>query len=288
MLVGSDPTLSVELQGALAGLPHANVVVHAAGDLLRAVEVARSRRPQLAIVEMTDEMSRLKSVSEELRAACPEMLLTGAYRTDDFSPATWERAAHGAVFVEGMRVGYRDFLRRPLSAGDVQQLLGRLEASATSSRTKQGVYVAFISNKGGVGKSTLAVNVASRLAERHPEQVLLVDCSMQIGLCAPMLDLRPTTTMLDAVRQRERLDPALIRRLSTPHPSGLDLLAAPPDAVSAAEVDDEQLARILTLARRTYEFVVIDTFPLFDRIVMSVLDVADLAFVVLDNVVPTV
>ncbi|MFV0444249.1 MAG: CpaE family protein [Planctomycetaceae bacterium] len=288
MLVTSDPALEDELRGALQGLSQANVVVHVAADLLRAVDLARSRRPQLAIVEMTGDMARLKSISAELQAACPEMTLTGAYRTDTFSPAVWERAAQGAVFVESLRAGYRDFLRRPISAGDLQQLLGRLHTSSTAQPSRRGVCVAFVSNKGGVGKTTLAVNVATRLAQLHPQQVLLVDCSLQIGHCAPMLDLRPTTTMLDAVRQSERLDPTLFRRLTTPHESGLDLLAAPPDAFSATEIDDDNLSRVLTLARRSYDFVVIDTFPLFDRIVMAVLDVAQLTYVVLENVVPTV
>ena len=76
--------------------------------------------------------------------------------------------------------------------------------------------------------------------------------------------------------------------MTVKHSSGLDLLAAPPDPIYAAEIDDEMIARVLSMARRTYQYVVIDTFPLFDRIVMAVLDFADRAYVVLDNVVPTV
>ena len=123
---------------------------------------------------------------------------------------------------------------------------------------------------------------------RHPERVLLVDASLQMGVCASLLDLTPTTSLSDVVREKDRLDETLIRQLAMPHSSGLHLLAAPADAVEAADIDDEVISRILTLARHTYDFVMVDTFPMLDRAIVAVLDLSDRAYVVLENVVPTV
>jgi len=108
-----------------------------------------------------------------------------------------------------------------------------------------------------------------------------------MGVCATMLDLEPSLTLTDAARERDRLDEMLIRQLATPHSSGVHLLAAPPDAVVAAEVDDDLIARVLTLSRRAYDYVVVDTFPVFDGVAMAVVDSCDQAYVVLENVVPT-
>ena len=108
-----------------------------------------------------------------------------------------------------------------------------------------------------------------------------------MGGCAAMLDLSPTLTLTDAAGERDRLDDLLIRQLATPHCSGLHLLAAPADAVEGAEVDDDLISRVLTLSRRAYDYVVVDTFPIFDSVVMSVVDSSDLAYIVLENVVPT-
>ena len=69
--------------------------------------------------------------------------------------------------------------------------------------------------------------------------MLLIDASVQMGVCASMLDLRPTASISDAVRQQHRLDETLIRQLATPHPSGLHLLAAPDNPMEGAEMDDE-------------------------------------------------
>ena len=109
-----------------------------------------------------------------------------------------------------------------------------------------------------------------------------------MGVCATMLDLKPVTTMTDAYHERDRLDETLLRQLATPHASGLHLLAAPADAVEAAYIDDEVMSRILTLARRTYDYVIVDSFPMLDRVMMAVLDLSDQAYIVLESVVPTV
>ncbi len=79
----------------------------------------------------------------------------------------------------------------------------------------------------------------------------------------------------------------MIRQTASVHSSGLHLLAAPADAVEAMEIDDVLMARIITMARQTYDIVIVDTFPMFDRVVIAALDLSDRVYVVLENVVPT-
>lgn len=138
-----------------------------------------------------------------------------------------------------------------------------------------------------VGKSTLAVNAAA-LARRYPDRVLLIDASLQLGVCALMLDVAPKTTIVDAVREKTRLDETMLRQLAGRHQSGLHVLAAPANAVDASEVDEESVYRVLNLARRAFPFVVVDTFPMLDSTVMAVLDVTDLGFIVMQGTAPSV
>jgi pilus assembly protein CpaE len=103
-----------------------------------------------------------------------------------------------------------------------------------------------------------------------------------------MLDLTPATSVAHAARERNRLDETLLRKLTVRHECGLDLLGAPIDAVEAADIDDEALSRMLTLARRTYDWVIVDTFPYLDGMIMAILDLSDRAYVVVQNTVPNV
>ena len=80
----------------------------------------------------------------------------------------------------------------------------------------------------------------------------------------------------------------MLRRLCLVHPCGLHLLAAPADAVQAAEVDDASFARLLNLGRRVFDYVVVDTFPMVDSLVISTLDISDLVFVLMQGTFPNV
>ncbi|QDU16202.1 CobQ/CobB/MinD/ParA nucleotide binding domain protein [Gimesia maris] len=283
LVISPDTSLKTEVEQALSGKRRHATVVHEAHDLTLAVDLTRDLSPQFVIADVANDLDQFKSYLREIQAVSPQTLIAGV-----FHPSILDEENLGSIFVEGMRAGAQDFLRRPISSKDLNQFLDRPHPAVLQGQSTTATTIAFLSNKGGVGKSTLAVNVATRLAQKHPGDVLLIDASLQMGVCAPMLNLRPETSLIDAIRERQRLDSTLIRQLATPHSSGLELLAAPPNAVAALEIDDQLMTRVLNLARRTYRYVVIDTFPLFDRIVMSVLDTTDLAFIVLDNVVPTV
>lgn len=283
LMVSPDPRFRAELESALASLDELHPVIHHAGDIRQAIEAARSRRPQIALVEMGPDVRPLQAFAEESAVVSPETAVAAVFRPDGFGPEVSE----SAILIEAIRAGVKDFLRRPVSSSELAELLRRIQRSASRETGRVGKIVSFVSNKGGVGKSTLAVNAACGLAVRHPDRVLLVDASLQMGVCASLLDLTPSTSLTDAVRELDRLDETLIRQLSLPHSSGLHLLAAPANAVEGADISDEVLSRILTLARRTYDFVLVDTFPMLDRAMVAVLDLSDRAYLVLENVVPT-
>jgi pilus assembly protein CpaE len=285
LLVGSDRGLEDEFKGAFAGIPDRHGVIHFAASFRHGLDIARDRHPRFVVAAIDNDVRALARFSKELYELVPGVVLAAA-----FDPArTNDADGESRVIIELLRARVRDFLRRPLSTTELRDVLDRLlSPGPQASAAAAGRTVSFVSNKGGVGKSTLAVNVACALAERHPNQVLLVDTSLQLGICALMLDLKPATTIVDAVRELDRLDETLLRRLALPHASGVRLLAAPGDALEAAEVSDEAVARILNLARRAFEYVVVDTFPMLDNVIIAALDLSDTIFVVLQGTAPSV
>src|SRR6056297_2818751 len=285
LIFAQDEAVGREIRDAVrGGAADGPVNLYLTTDLTSAVDTVRDREPDAVLIELTGDLSGDRTRIGELRSTAPDLSIVGVYNAESNATGMDSR-----YMVELVRLGVSDFLRRPIADGELNGFFERLTPTPLDAEsTRQGTCIAFISNKGGVGKSTLAVNVATALASQYPDEVLLIDASLQMGVCAPMLNLTPETSLLDAFEQRQRLDSTLIRQLATPHPSGLLLLAAPPDPLAAADIDDQSIVRFLNLARRTFRFVVVDTFPLFDQVVMSVLDIATRAYVVLDNVVPTV
>jgi len=282
LIYGDDRRLKDEIDAALETLVKVDAVTRFVDDERLALEQARTRRPDVIVIE-TRDIASLRRFSEATAGARPEPVLVVACRGG-------EDLGGDEFFIHATRARVRDFVTRPISSNELLSVLDRQLSQDSAGRAfdKGGRVLAFISNKGGVGKSTLSVNTAVALGRRHPDDVLLVDGSLQMGVGASMLDLKPESTFVDVAAAGDRLDGPLLRRLAAPHPSGIRLLGAPHDAVEAARIDDSDMSRVLSIARREFRYVVVDTFPLLDSVAMAILDLCDLAFVVCTDALPNV
>ncbi len=286
LIFSEDSKLRDEVGSALRPLGEEEPRYRFVSDTNHLFEALRTQAISIVLAEFPQQPKELNSLVRQIQAAAPETAVAAIIRPEGFP----DNVSESAVLIDAMRSGVCDFLRRPLSTADLRRLLEmrRLQRSASLITKKpRGRVVTFVSNKGGVGKSTLATNCAVLAARRKAGSVLLIDGSLQMGVAAALLDLRPAATLTDLARESERLDATMIRQSAAVHSSGLHLLAAPADAVEAMEVDDLLMARLITLARQTYDLVVVDTFPMFDRVVIATLDLSDHAYVILENVVPT-
>lgn len=283
LIISPDATLGQEVDSALAAISDVRAVVTLTDDLRKGIEIARNRQPDLLLLELGDTMPDLRLFIEEIQTVSPDTSVILVIPRGEN-----QKAFNDSNFViNAIRVGVRDFLRRPIATSDLDQFLDREFRRGTVSNTANGKVITFFTNKGGVGKSTLSLSTAAVLAEQFPGRVLIIDGSIQMGVCSAMLNLRPKTSMTDVVKEKERLDATLVRELSVAHSSGLHLLAAPVNALEATLIDDEVMSRVLNLARRTFDYIIVDTFPMIDKVMMAVLDQCDRAYLVTESTVPT-
>lgn len=183
---------------------------------------------------------------------------------------------------KAMLAGVRDFLVSPVSGEDLRRAIvsihtteqARRRAAEGGDTGRVGTIVTVFGVKGGIGKSTLATNVAVGLAQETKQHVVLVDLDLQFGDDAVMLDIVPTLTIADAAQGLERMDPQLISGFLAEHPSRLKLLAAPPDPDAAESITGEQVTRVLEALAATNDYVVVDTGAAIDEISMPALDLA--------------
>jgi pilus assembly protein CpaE len=284
VLLTRDPGLEAEVASFAEDLQdEVRLVVHVEEDDRRAIARAQERRVDLLLVELGEDVASVARLSAELQGADHPPVIVAVYRAQEFDGD--EQLS--TRFVELIRAGVRDFLSRPLSTSELRGLLRREFAGDDApSPSNIGRVVSFVGSKGGVGKSTISVNTAVALARSG--SVLIVDASLQHGVASDLLDIQPESTLADAAREVDRLDASLLASLAGHHTSGVHVLAAPSNAIEAAGVGESVLARVVSVARRAYDYVVIDTFPLLDSVTLAILDMSDMTFVVLNDSLPTV
>ena len=164
---------------------------------------------------------------------------------------------------------------------------GRRTVGAGSHGPRRGRIVTVFSPKGGTGKTVTATNLACTFAKYEGKNTLLLDLDLQFGDAAIMLGLEPEKTIYDLVVAPGELDSEKLAGYTTRHPSGLDILPAPLRPEDAELVTEAKLARLLEVARESYDVIVVDTSPFFHGPMLATLDRTDELLLVCGLDVPT-
>jgi pilus assembly protein CpaE len=151
----------------------------------------------------------------------------------------------------------------------------------------QGRVVTVFSPKGGVGKTTISVNLALALADRGARKVCLVDLDLAFGDVAITLQLFPSHTLEHAIGSEDAIDAPLLEQLLTRHADSVMVLAAPNHPDVRERVTPLLVSRILKGLRESFDYIVVDTAPAFDEQTLTALDETDECVVVATLDVPT-
>jgi pilus assembly protein CpaE len=151
-----------------------------------------------------------------------------------------------------------------------------------------GRIVTVFSPKGGTGKTVTATNLAASFAKHAGKRTLLLDLDLQFGDAAIMLGIEPEKTIQDLVVAPGELDPEKLAGYTTRHSSGLDVLPAPIRPEDAELVTEQKLARLLEVAKESYDVIVVDTSPFFHGPMLATLDRTDDLLLVCGLDVPTI
>ncbi|MDQ4501867.1 AAA family ATPase [Sinomonas sp. ASV322] len=178
--------------------------------------------------------------------------------------------ADADLMLQAMRAGVRDVVSqtvepeqlRVVIQRSVQSTEGRRrDGEASASESRRGRVVGVFSPKGGVGKTTLATNIAVGLGKIAPLSVVIVDLDLQFGDVASGLDLDPEHTVTDAVSPAAVQDSLVLKAFLTLHPASIYALCAPKDPVEADSITAEQIGRLIRQLSAQFDYVVVDTAP---------------------------
>jgi pilus assembly protein CpaE len=216
----------------------------------------RLHRPALGVVLLRDEVA-LDVLADAIRAGVREVVAVG------------DRAAVDEACARSL------------------ELSRQLGAALPATEPAHARIVTVFAGKGGVGKSTVATNLAATLADGGRRRVCLVDLDLQFGDVGILLQLVPERSITDAIPMAGRLDAAALQSLITPYRPGLDALLAPAGPAEGDHVTRDLVREVLAVARAQYDYIVIDTAPYVSDQLLAALDVTDWFVLVITPDLPT-
>ncbi len=204
------------------------------------------------------------------------------------------RRVDTSVLAEALRSGMREVVEeRDLTGlGEAIKRAHQVFRAVTGPSVRgddspSGRLLTVFSPKGGVGKTTIAANLAVALSAREGLRVCLVDLDLGFGDIAITLQLFPARTIADAVALESDLDFSVLEPLLTPHRRGFSTLVAPVQPDAKDSIPASLVSRILSVLKQNFDYVIVDTSPAFDEHVLQAFDETDELLLVTTLDVPT-
>ena len=279
-------------------------VVGVAGTGREAIRLAHDLQPHIIMMDINmPDMDGITAVEAIMREPTTTQVIMMSVQSE----ADYLRRS--------MLAGARDFLTKPFTGEDLVSTIRRVQrmgqsraanlpvsapsiapaqagrggAPVAAPRVKhEGAIIVVFGPKGGIGATTLAVNLAVALKQRSDTSVLLIDGSLQFGDVCVLLNLPPGRSITDLVDTINDLDPDSIATITLSHASGVKVIIAPPRPEMADLLQPDHLKRILEEVRNNFDFVVVDTATVINDMMLMALDTADRIVLVATPDIPSI
>ena len=232
--------------------------------------------PQVVVIDVAAGRNEALQLSSRLAAECPGLAVVLVSE----HPDTFALAA--------LRAGACDVVHPEAEVGELAAVLGRAaqvaastapqgpgDPAMTGSASTRGRVISVVSPKGGVGKTTVATNLAVGLARTAPLSTVIVDLDVQFGDVASALNLDPEHTLLDVVRGPAVQDSMVLKTFLTQHQTGLYAVCGPTSPADADDITAADVAQLLQTLASEFRYVVVDTAPGLDDHALAAIDQAD-------------
>jgi pilus assembly protein CpaE len=240
-------------------------------------DVIRQSALDVAIISLDADQNKAMQLIAQLSAEAPELALLAVSGKND-----------GQAILQALRCGAREFLTAPVQLEEMLTALQRLgrtrnngESTAGSNGApKESLVIAVVGSRGGVGCTSIAVNLGATLAQSPAKSVALVDLDLALGDADVALDLIADHTLADIALNIDRLDMTFLRRSLAKHSTGLSLLPHPIQMEDAGLIREEHLQRVISLLRASYTHLILDLSKSFSPTDVTALRMADIILLV--------
>jgi pilus assembly protein CpaE len=235
------------------------------------------RAPDVVLLDLSADSEAAFAFASRLRQVYP------AVRIVAYTPLP---EPNRELLMRAMRCGVQDIVSRPLEPLKLQEVLARFLQESQVAAAKGQNLVVVMGAKGGVGTTTVAINLGVQLSQMARKRTVILDYARPIGHAALLLDLQVRFSIRDAIENLDRLDGHFFGGLLTRHKSGLEILAGMSHPEEWQRVPPDGLARIVNVAQSTFDFVILDYGTLYTAESSAILPLARMVLFVTEANVP--
>jgi pilus assembly protein CpaE len=236
------------------------------------LDVIKQSNPDAAIVSLDSDQGKALQLIGELCKEHPDLPILAVSASSD-----------GQLILQTLRNGAKEFLTQPVVLEDLLSALQRLSVKrgARDGGNLNGVQkfnsqvISIVGSRGGVGCTTLGVNLGCVLAQEPGANVAMIDLDMALGDADVALDLMPVYTLADVAMNIDRLDMTFLKRSLCLHSSGLSLLPHPVQMDDVGLIQEEHLQRVIGLLRASYTHLILDLSKRFTAMDSTALRMSD-------------
>ena len=240
-------------------------------------DVVHQSNPDVAVVALDSDQAKALQLISTLTNEVPDMPILAVSAQSD-----------GQSILKALRSGAREFLMQPVVLEDLVIALQRLKntrgnrdgGSNNGTAKVESRVIAVVGSRGGVGCTSLGVNLGCSLAQDKANSVAMIDLDLALGDADVYLDLMPVYTLADVAMNIDRLDMTFLKRSLAPHSSGLSLLPHPVQMSDVSMIHEDHLQRVIGLLRASYTHLILDLSKRWAATDLTALRMADVILLV--------
>jgi pilus assembly protein CpaE len=260
-IIDTDDSARVGIRRALNGM-NSIAVVGEYAEVSAGLLTASAHRADVVIVEVGDDVTPIERLARALPSTA--ILAMGPMTSAEF-------------VIKAIRAGAVEFLTRPVQRSELVAALDKLVRVrlGVAPQRRSARVTSVFSTKGGLGATTMAINLAVCLAEQSRGKTLLVELDTRPSDVATFLDLKPTYSVLDALENLSRLDESFLHGVLIQHESGVAVLPGP-IKMERADLNAEHVQTLLEILRSHFDHIVLDLRHDLDPGTITGLEASDL------------
>ena len=186
------------------------------------------------------------------------------------------------LIIEIMRAGAKEFVPIPIIKSEFFESVNKLLSEFNETKkTNNCKIISVFSNKGGIGKTSLATNLALELSKITKENIALIDLNFQMGDITTFLDLKPSFNISYMLENLDKINETfLLSTLERYKKTSLYVLADPPYFKQADNIQPRQITKLFNTLKETFSYIIVDAEASFEGKNIAALDNSDLVLLV--------